>query len=183
MCKLALALQAAIVCWDSVYCLTAFVQFFLSCMFAMLTSMVLWTDLMHTCCHAAATVASAGDGQTQSQASSETHSFGKRTMIDGGVIANNPTLVALTWMHEHKLGKPQDVAVLSLGTGMAVVDAMTAAKGGGKWHWKSQLVNVLMGSASEAMDAIVDSFYYEACCYYAIDMALQNYLDCWLWIA
>lgn len=116
-----------------------------------------------TCCVAcppAAKVESVESGAEQSPAGSESN-FGKRTMVDGGMVANNPTLHALTWMNEHLGCKPQDVAVLSLGTGLAVVDASTAGKSGGKWHWKSDAVAVLMGSAAEAMDAVIDNFYYQ----------------------
>lgn len=92
----------------------------------------------------------------------------RRTFVDGGLIANNPTIQGLTFMLG-ELGQDMDnIAVLSIGTGSAVKDLRkgtlkSRGRGWGMLEWilpnQGNIVTTIMDGSSEASQAIVEVFF------------------------
>lgn len=81
--------------------------------------------------------------------------------IDGGMIANNPTINALSFMLTQGLVSDiREVAVVSIGTGSGLPD-LTSKVDAGVFGWGSDLLSVLMDRQSESIQAIVDQAYYK----------------------
>jgi patatin-like phospholipase/acyl hydrolase len=80
----------------------------------------------------------------------------KRTFIDGGVVANNPTLAA--YVHALELyGHQNDFLIISIGTGSlfdeTTFDAYSFSKliGGGKVDWARDIVDALLHAGSDTI--------------------------------
>ena len=74
--------------------------------------------------------------------------------IDGGVVANNPSVCALSQVLDAKtpLAESKSVVVLSLGTGDNP-ECITSKEGDwGLWQWKLQLIDILTSAASGLAD-------------------------------
>ena len=74
--------------------------------------------------------------------------------IDGGVVANNPSVCALSQVLDSKtpLAESKSVVVLSLGTGDNP-ECITSKEGDwGLWQWKLQLIDILTSAASGLAD-------------------------------
>jgi len=69
-------------------------------------------------------------------------------LIDGGVWANNPTLVGITEAISLLNIEISDIKVLSLGTTSELKDRSYKLNNGGLWQWKYDGVNLLMHSQS-----------------------------------
>lgn len=69
-------------------------------------------------------------------------------LIDGGVWANNPTLVGITEAISLLNIEISDIKVLSLGTTSDLKDRSSKLNNGGLWHWKYDGVSLLMHSQS-----------------------------------
>ncbi len=69
-------------------------------------------------------------------------------LIDGGVWANNPTLVGITEAASLLNINISDIKVLSLGTTTDLKDRSQKLNNGGLWQWKFDGVNLLMHSQS-----------------------------------
>jgi patatin-like phospholipase/acyl hydrolase len=71
-------------------------------------------------------------------------------LIDGGVWANNPSMVAITEAYG-PLGIPlSDIRVLSIGTLNEVTDYHKSLDRGGFWQWRNAAVDVIMNGQSIA---------------------------------
>ncbi|MCK4825761.1 patatin-like phospholipase family protein [bacterium] len=69
-------------------------------------------------------------------------------LIDGGIWANNPTMIGLTEAIGVLKIDPQKISILSLGTSDEVVDRPKSLDDGGLWRWKKQAVEVVMRGQS-----------------------------------
>lgn len=81
------------------------------------------------------------------------------TLIDGGVFANNPALCAYVEARQHFLGdhgkpvKPQDLFIVSLGTGSVKTPYMfDDAKDWGAVQWIKPLIDIMMSGSSTTID-------------------------------
>lgn len=85
-----------------------------------------------------------------------------RSFVDGGVIANNPTMQTMAFI-EAKLGTSMNsIAVLSLGTGHTQPDTKRLDNAGAfGWVLGGSLISILMDGSSEALQALVDLVYYK----------------------
>jgi len=69
-------------------------------------------------------------------------------LIDGGVWANNPTMVGIVEAVSMLDVSLNSISVLSLGTTNAVKGLSKRLDGGGIWQWKSEAVDVIMQGQS-----------------------------------
>ena len=67
---------------------------------------------------------------------------------DGGLIANNPALVAYL-KGQSLYPKAKRVMLLSLGTGVSTIDDLTKLKEGGLLNWAPEVASVMMKGASD----------------------------------
>lgn len=65
-------------------------------------------------------------------------------LIDGGIWANNPTMVALTEALGYLDKKPSEVAILSIGTTRGPISSNTSQWSGGRWAWKEKAVEFML---------------------------------------
>lgn len=73
------------------------------------------------------------------------------SLVDGGVFANNPSLLALT--EASKLWPEEDVVVLSVGCGrFSDPSEYTGARSWGALSWLPHIVSVFMDSAQDVVD-------------------------------
>jgi patatin-like phospholipase/acyl hydrolase len=72
-------------------------------------------------------------------------------LVDGGVWANNPTLIGIVEAQRFLNIKAEDIWVLSLGTGQDAYSSPTRLNWGGKLLWASQAVDVIMRGQSIAV--------------------------------
>lgn len=88
-----------------------------------------------------------------------------RTFVDGGLIANNPTIQGLSFMIGEMGWDMDSIAVLSVGTGSAVRDLRKETLREGQWGWgmlewilpnKGNIINTIQDGSSEASQAIVE---------------------------
>ncbi|GMH38941.1 hypothetical protein BSKO_06839 [Bryopsis sp. KO-2023] len=85
------------------------------------------------------------------------------TFVDGGVVANNPTMQSIVFMEYNKKCSLKDIAVLSLGTGHAQPDT-AKLNNAGAFGWVVQggaLMSILMDGSSEFLQSLVDISYYQ----------------------
>ncbi|AIL13679.1 hypothetical protein IM40_09610 (plasmid) [Candidatus Paracaedimonas acanthamoebae] len=90
-----------------------------------------------------------------------------RTLIDGGVAANNPTLSAC--LHAFEIyGHDNDFLILSLGTGSlydeATIDSFDSSQfgKGGKLDWAADIVDVVFNAGSDTVhQQMKDLFFYD----------------------
>lgn len=80
--------------------------------------------------------------------------------VDGGMIANNPTIEGITFISGEMRVPVQRIAVLSIGTGSAVPNLVCKAKKG-ILGWGGELFGVLMDRQSEYLQSVVDKVYYD----------------------
>ena len=69
-----------------------------------------------------------------------------RTFVDGGVTANNPTL--LGYLEAQRLYPNARFHVISMGCGTAPIFDLESKQSGGKLNWATSITGVLMNSAS-----------------------------------
>lgn len=75
-------------------------------------------------------------------------------LVDGGVWANNPAMVALT--EARKLWPGEDVRVVSIGTGTTGERISTSdAAGWGLAKWSMHIINLLMDATSSGWDHMI----------------------------
>ncbi|HAX73670.1 MAG TPA: phospholipase [Firmicutes bacterium] len=76
------------------------------------------------------------------------------TLIDGGVLANNPSLCAYIEACKYlRCTNSEDVMLLSIGTGTKQADySYQLTKGWGGAQWSFGLLNILFSAASETVD-------------------------------
>ncbi|GMH35230.1 hypothetical protein BSKO_03098 [Bryopsis sp. KO-2023] len=85
----------------------------------------------------------------------------EKTFIDGGVVANNPTMQSVAFI-ETKVGRLENLAVLSLGTGHAQPKTAGLDNAGAfGWVIKGNLISILMDGSSEYLQSLVDLMYYK----------------------
>lgn len=71
-------------------------------------------------------------------------------LIDGGVWANNPTLVGVAECLDRLGGRRGHISVLSLGTTAEIRERRTKLDNGGLWAWRRELPEVLLRGQSLA---------------------------------
>ncbi len=76
-------------------------------------------------------------------------------LIDGGVWANNPSMVALVEATGTLNIPLSQIAICSLGTTDEVTERSNSLTRGGQWHWREEAVNVILrgqsrGAANQA---------------------------------
>lgn len=79
--------------------------------------------------------------------------------VDGGVFANNPTLIGITEAQQAFNKSLDEIAVLSIGTGVQpIIDAATR-KRWGIWYWlnnkEKRIIDILMQSQSQHTENLV----------------------------
>jgi hypothetical protein len=75
----------------------------------------------------------------------------RRVLVDGGLYANNPSMLALTQVARHHAGA--DVLIVSLGTG--AVAARSASEDGQDWglaQWAKPLLHVVTNGTNKVID-------------------------------
>jgi patatin-like phospholipase/acyl hydrolase len=95
--------------------------------------------------------------------------------IDGGVVANNPSLCAVSTTLASKICQLDDIVVLSLSTGSNPKGIPTSSLGNGNWglfEWGPHIVDLLLDSSTESID-------YQSRCilnerYHRLDPLLPN---------
>lgn len=74
-------------------------------------------------------------------------------LIDGGVFVNNPTLCAFAEVYNEYKTPPDQMAILSLGTGYSKKEYdYDHAKNWGMIHWVKPLIDIMMSGVSEVVD-------------------------------
>lgn len=81
--------------------------------------------------------------------------IGNARLIDDGVWANNPSMVALAEARGRLNIPIENIAICSLGTTDEVSERSHSLTSGGLWHWKEEAVNVILrgqslGAANQA---------------------------------
>eukprot|EP00803_Ostreobium_quekettii_P009933 evm.model.scf_513EXC.5 EVM.evm.TU.scf_513EXC.5 scf_513EXC:7974-9020(-) len=96
-------------------------------------------------------------------ASSITHPDGSsRIYADGGLIASNPTISALIFLRIKEDVPLEETAVLSIGTGMELLDRLKVKNSGiFDWIFTGGLVSLLLDQKSEYVQSVVDGMFYE----------------------
>lgn len=78
-------------------------------------------------------------------------------LIDGGVVANNPTACAIAeaLRKDARVGQPQDLVVLSIGTGARTRSiGLKSAREWGAIEWAVPIIDVLFDGNSDSVDYI-----------------------------
>ncbi len=77
-------------------------------------------------------------------------------MIDGGVFANNPSMIALSEAFSLGWDDKEDVLLVSLGTSEEIADGISARKGKelGAMEWALPLIGIFMGGASRHVHSL-----------------------------
>jgi uncharacterized protein len=81
----------------------------------------------------------------------------KRVLVDGGLYANNPSMLALTQVARHYAGS--DVLVVSLGTGRA--PAQPVSEDGQDWglaRWAKPLLHIVANGTNKVIDLELQHF-------------------------
>lgn len=87
----------------------------------------------------------------------------KKTYADGGLIASNPTISALSFLRVQKDIPLPKIAVLSLGCGVVLPNRLAVKDAGFlKWIKDGELFPLFLDQKSEYIQSIVDGFYYKA---------------------
>jgi patatin-like phospholipase/acyl hydrolase len=95
------------------------------------------------------------------------------TIVDGGVYANNPSLCAYVEVSKTRFNfktpqqyKPEDVMILSLGTGYTKTRGISykKSKNWGKVQWIKPILDVLLSAQSEALDYQMSKLFEGAGC-------------------
>lgn len=74
-------------------------------------------------------------------------------LIDGGVFVNNPALCAFAEMYNEYRTSPNDMAILSLGTGYSKTEYdYEKARSWGMVQWVKPLIDIMMSGVSEVVD-------------------------------
>jgi patatin-like phospholipase/acyl hydrolase len=73
-------------------------------------------------------------------------------LVDGGVWANNPSMVALAEALGYMGRQQQDVAILSIGTTRPACTSMKQHITGGLWTWRSKALEFMMVGQSRAAE-------------------------------
>ncbi|CAD7700031.1 unnamed protein product, partial [Ostreobium quekettii] len=96
-------------------------------------------------------------------ASSITHPDGSsRIYADGGLIASNPTISALTFLRVKEDVPLEETAVLSIGTGVVLPDRLKVKDSGiFDWIFTGGLVSLLLDQKSEYVQSVVDGMFYK----------------------
>ncbi len=71
-------------------------------------------------------------------------------LVDGGVWANNPTLVGFTEAVSLLKVPLPDIRILSIGTSWELKQRSDELDHAGKWGWKSELVDIMFRGQSHA---------------------------------
>lgn len=71
-------------------------------------------------------------------------------LVDGGVWANNPTMVGLTEAISLLKVPLEDIRILSIGTSWELKQRPDSLDNAGKWGWKSEIVDVMFRGQSQA---------------------------------
>lgn len=72
-------------------------------------------------------------------------------MVDGGLVANNPIMVAIVdALACHKVDRCQ-IQVLSIGCGSKSFEVSKRQRSGGLWHWKEAVVAAMNASSANAL--------------------------------
>lgn len=71
-------------------------------------------------------------------------------LVDGGVWANNPTMVGLTEAISLLGVQLHDIRILSIGTSWELKTRQDHLDNGGKWAWKEEIVDVMFRGQSHA---------------------------------
>lgn len=74
----------------------------------------------------------------------------KTRLVDGGVWANNPTMVGLTDAVSLLKVPLEDIRILSIGTSWELKQRSDSLDTAGKWGWKSEIVDVMFRGQSHA---------------------------------
>ncbi len=72
----------------------------------------------------------------------------KARLVDGGVWANNPSMVALVEAIGTLLVPLDKISICSLGTSDEISERASSLTRGGKWHWKEEGVSVILRGQS-----------------------------------
>jgi len=77
-------------------------------------------------------------------------------MIDGGVFANNPSMIALSEAFSLGWDKKEDILLVSLGTSEEIAEGISAKKGKelGAMEWALPLIGIFMGGASRHVHSL-----------------------------
>jgi len=87
---------------------------------------------------------------------------GELTMVDGGMVANNPTLAALTYAPEILNIDIRDIAVLSVGCGTTDPDYYSRRNpGAGWWLFSGYLVDIMQEGTGEYIQGVMDHWLYK----------------------
>jgi len=83
------------------------------------------------------------------------------SFIDGGLVEGNPTLYSFNFVTSRSNTSLYDAAIVSLGTGGVAGDYITNMnRGAVAWTLSGDLIDIVVGGASEAKQAEVDYLFY-----------------------
>ncbi|MBN2069733.1 MAG: patatin-like phospholipase family protein [Opitutales bacterium] len=82
------------------------------------------------------------------------------SLIDGGIVANNPSMCAFTEGHTHFQATATDMVILSLGTGTALKSyPYTKIKNWGMLHWAVPTIDILMSGGPDVDEFQLDQIF------------------------
>ena len=76
------------------------------------------------------------------------HKFNNRLWIDGGVVANNPSMYAHMSASQYVDNPKKDILHISLGTGKHMGDYLVSQMVDSPLYWSSNLLNILTEASS-----------------------------------
>ncbi len=107
----------------------------------------------------------------------------RRVLVDGGVFVNNPSMCAFAEACKTHKKKPEDMVMVSLGTGVATRKLpYDEAKDWGKLEWIRPLISVMMDGQADAADYYLNQLMHGAGSgnkqrYFRFDTKLKTALD------